>query len=158
MKVLLLVPEMILMTMSKETPGARRNCFQSSLQNQDTQLKNFNIKEIVLRLNTGLRGGQYVQGILLSLVFLRLFKHEESPLSSTISLNMSESSLRFIKSSWLTSSLGESWWASKSELIKATMCSNSSTATWWELILPYRSSCTSTWWPSTCSQASSKLF
>ena len=112
----------------------------------------------LLRLNTGLRGGQYVQGILLSLVFLRLFKHEESPLSSTISLNMSESSLRFIKSSWLTSSLGESWWASKSELIKAMMCSNSSTATWWELILPYRSSCTSTWWPSTCSQASSKLF
>ena len=89
--------------------GPWRICFQSSLQNQDTQLKNFNINEIVLRLNTGLRGGQYVQEILQSLVFLRLFKHEETPFSSTKCLNMSETSLQFTKSFRLTSSLGESW-------------------------------------------------
>ena len=35
--------------------GPWRICFQSSLQNQDTQLRNFNIKEIVLRLNTGVK-------------------------------------------------------------------------------------------------------
>ena len=35
--------------------GPWRICFQSSLQNPDTQLKNFNIKEIALRLITVLR-------------------------------------------------------------------------------------------------------
>ena len=35
--------------------GARRILLLSSLQNQDTQLKNFNIKEIVLRLHTGFK-------------------------------------------------------------------------------------------------------
>ena len=137
MKVLLLVPEMILMTMSKETPGARRNCFQSSLQNQDTQLKNFNIKEIVLRLNTGLRGGQYVQGNFQSLVFLRLFKHEETPFSSTKCLNMSETSLLFTRTFALTSPFGESWSSSKSELITTAMCGNSSTLPSLELMKPW---------------------
>ena len=136
MKVLQSLPEMLLGTMVKETPAPGGSCFLSSLQNQDIQLQVFKTQKIVLRLHTSLEEVK-MQRNLQSLDFQRLFRQEESSLSSKISLNMSETSLRFTKLSWLTSSLGESWWASKSELIEATMCENSSTLPSLELMKPW---------------------
>ena len=90
--------------------------------NQDNSApKHFNIKEIVLRSITGLRGGQRLKWNLQSVVFQRLFRQEETPLSSTKCLNMSETSLRFPRTFGLTSSFGESWSASKSKLEWAAM-------------------------------------
>ena len=71
-----------------------------------------------------------------SLDFQGLFRQEETSLSSIISLNMSETSIRFTKSFRLTSPLGESWSSSKSELIIAAMCENSSTLPSLELMKP----------------------
>ena len=71
-----------------------------------------------------------------SVVFQRLFRQEETPLSSTDCLNMSETSLLFTRTFPLTSPFGESWSSSKSELITTAMFGNSSTLPSLELMKP----------------------
>ena len=129
------MPEMLLTTMAKETPAPG-----GSASNRLCKIKTLSSKLQHQRdcptITYGLRGGQNTNRILQSLVFLRLFKHKETPLSSTVSLDMSEISLQFTRTFGLTSPFGESWSSSKSELIIAAMCENSSTLPSLELMKP----------------------